>query len=138
MAHTVRTNDLQVGMKVKNPILGKNGSVKVNAGEVLSNMHVTKLKKWKGVDAANPRGIEVESSPLHSGDELPRVVDKPWESPLVQAKAKQKLQSSVSVPAILDEAGNVTNLSPLEKELESRKDEPDNTTKRRPGRPKGS
>jgi len=119
MGHTVKTKDLQVGMKVVAPIVGVKGDIKVNKGEILSKGHVDKLNTWKGVDAANPKGIEVESSRA-SGSALPSVVDKPWESPIVQANSKKKLQSSSRVPGIYDENGKLLNPSPLERELEAR------------------
>ena len=122
MAHVVKTKDLQVGMRVVEPILGKKGDVKVNKGEVLSQLHVDKLKKWKGVDEANPKGLKVESSRA-SGSAVPDVVDKPWLSPLVEKKAKKNLQSKVAVPAMYDEEGNLLNPSPLERELAQRENE---------------
>ncbi len=139
MGHIVKTKDLQVGMRMVSPILGKKGDVKVNAGEILSKAHVDKLNKWKGVDDANPRGIEVESSPLHSGSEMPNVVANPWESPIIQAKSKQNLQSSISVPAITDKDGRVLNPSPFEKRIAQRENESNITKyKRGRGRPKKS
>lgn len=140
MIKSVKVNDLQVGMKVAVDVLGKRGDVKVRQGEILSNLHVTKMKSWKGLDEANPRGIEVESSPLYSGDEYPRTVMHPWESPVIQAHSKNKLQSTILVPAILDETGKCLNPNPLEREL-ARKE--DNATiepqfKRGRGRPKKS
>ncbi|MEY2702361.1 MAG: hypothetical protein RLY43_994 [Bacteroidota bacterium] len=134
MAHSVQVKDLQVGMRVTKDVLGKRGDVKVRTGEVLSNLHVTKMKDWEGLDAANPKGIEVESS-LHSGSEYPETVMKPWLSPVIQAKSKKNLQSTMTVPAMYDEAGKLLNPSPLEKELESRENNEPVKAKHR-GRPK--
>lgn len=137
--HVVKTQDLQAGMRVVKPILGKKGDIKVARGEVLSGAHVEKLRKWKGVDKANPRGIEVESTPLHSGGALPDVIDAPWKSPLVEAKSKDNLQKkSFAVPAMKDENGKILNPSPLEKELQKREqNEPtDNKPSKQRGRPK--
>ena len=108
MSHTVRANDLQVGMKVREPILGKKGDIKVNKGEILSGGHVDKIKKWKGIDAANPNGIQVESTP--KGDSVgavPSIVDEPWRSPLVEQKSKNNLQRSVAVSVEFDKDGNI-------------------------------
>jgi len=118
MSYSVKAKDLQVGMKVVNPILGKKGDIKVRSGEILSNQHVTGMKKWKGLDEANPGGMVVESSPLHSGSDVPSVIDKPWESPIVEKNAKHNLQTkSFAVPAIRDAHGNVLNPSPIEREF---------------------
>lgn len=140
MSKSVKVNDLQVGMKVTADVLGKRGDVKVSQGEILSNLHVTKMKSWKGLDEANPKGIKVESSPLHSGDEFPRTVMHPWESPVIQAHSKNKLQSTISVPAILDETGKCLNPNPLERELTKRDNNANIETqfKRGRGRPKKS
>ncbi len=97
MSQTVKVAGLQAGMKMAEPILGKKGDIKVHKGEILSQMHVAKLNKWVGVDEANPRGIEIESAPLHTGQLMPGVVDKPWESPLVKQKAKENMQSKTTV-----------------------------------------
>lgn len=106
MSYTVQTKDLQVGMRMVNPILGKKGNIKVNKGEVLSEAHVKKLNKWKGVDEANPRGLEVESSRA-TGSEMPNVVKEPWKSPVIEQKSKQNLQSKMTVPVSFDSKGNI-------------------------------
>jgi len=110
-------------MRVVKPVLGKKGDIKVNAGEILSKAHVTKMQGWKGLDAANPKGIEVDSSARHSGSELPDIVDHPERSPLVEAKAKQNAQSRITVPGIYDENSKCLNPSPLERELAAREKE---------------
>lgn len=135
----VKAKDLQVGMKVKENILGKKGDIKVRKGEVLSGMHVNAMKSWQGLDDANPNGMQVESSPLNSGQELPNTVNRPWESPLIENAAKKKLESTLQVPGIYDENGKCLNPSPLEKELAQKEEEnaSDNQSiKRGRGRPK--
>lgn len=109
MSRSVKTADLQAGMRVTEDVLGKKGDVKVNKGEILSQLHVTKMKKWVGLDAANPGGIYVESTPMHSGRAIPSVVDRPWESPVVEGQAKKKMQSKMQVDCAFDKEGNIIN-----------------------------
>lgn len=105
---TLKVKDLKAGMRVKEPILGKNGDIKVNAGEVLSNQHVIKLNDWNArkdkagnvtnsVDVANPRGIEVETA-RGSVSDMPDIVMHPERSPLVEHHSKERLHSSMQVP----------------------------------------
>ena len=126
MSKNVKVADLQPGMKVAEHVVGKKGDVKVRKGEILSQMHVEKMKKWKGLDDANPRGICIESTPLKTATLMPEIVDHPEKSPLIERGAKQKLQKSMAVKVAFDKEGNIIQ------------DEPTQTdkTKRRRGRPR--
>jgi len=106
MTRSVTVKDLQVGMKVSEPVLGKKGDIKVNKGEILSKTHVDKMQRWAGLDAANPRGIQVEST-LKTGTDIPDIVDHPERSPIIETGAKKKLTSSMQVPVGFDKEGNV-------------------------------
>ena len=131
MSRSVKTASLQAGMRVTEDIVGKKGDIKVRRGEILSQMHVTKMKKWKGLDESNPRGIQVESSPLHTGTQMPNTVDKPWESPLVEKTAKNKLGSSMRVSHGFDKEGNIIEGVP-----NVLKDKQNDDIKPKRGRPK--
>jgi hypothetical protein len=43
----VPVSDLQAGMIVKKTVIGRNNKALVNAGEVLSQLHVEKLNSWE-------------------------------------------------------------------------------------------
>lgn len=105
MRNSIKTKDLQAGMRVTEHVLGKKGDIKVNKGEILSKMHVDKMQRWHGLDEANPRGIFVENAPLHTGQIMPSVVDNPEKSPLIQktATTRKKYAQGMDV----DEDGNI-------------------------------
>ena len=145
---SLKTSELQVGMKVKDNILGARGDVKVNKGEVLSKMHIDKLNQWNKtglVDQLNPRGFETEST-IKSGSDIPAVIDRPDLSPVIQGQSKAKLQSQMSVPIDIkdgkviryDAQGNPIPDEPIEIPKEEVKTNAVDTAKPKgkPGRPK--
>lgn len=69
----VGVNDLQAGMIVKKDVLGRKNKVLVNAGEVLSQLHVEKLKKW-------------DKTEKPQGPALPRVNPKNVREPVRHAE----------------------------------------------------
>lgn len=123
----VRVDQLEAGMKVHKPVLGRGGKVLVNAGEILSHKHVTQLNKWEARE--KPKGAAQKkkdpknrleryqhdefqggwrpshfnprgilvSATLASGDETPAVEKDPFLSPVVQKNLKEKGGTSVSM-----------------------------------------
>ena len=110
-------DQLQVGMVVKQDVVGKKGDVKINKGEVITQLHIDKLKKWsKGKDAKGNTGdifaynrgaIEIGSDPRQTGGLYPKVEKEPWRSPVIESGAKNKNQSSMRVPCDIDDNGNI-------------------------------
>lgn len=113
-AKYIPVSDLEAGMKVHRDVMGRRGQPLVSAGEILTKMHVDKLKKWESREqpqgAALPRKNPVDrtepirhaefqggwrpshfnkngvlvSSTLASGEDFPAVERDPTLSPVFQ------------------------------------------------------
>ena len=81
-------DQLQVGMKLREPIMGFRGNILVHVGEILSLKHIEQINKWNaraGLGKLSHYTREVTAiNTSASGDEAPPVEADPYKSIAVQ------------------------------------------------------
>ena len=87
-ARSVRLEDLRVGYKLREPVVGYRGNILVHVGEILTQKHLEQLAKWNarpglGKLSLYTREVDVINTSA-SGDERPAVETDPYKAFLVQ------------------------------------------------------